>query len=174
MSDYTEKLTDSQAMGFIDQVGSVFSSLPHLPAGVVKFLVKIAPWMALLGAVLGFITGPIVGLLGSLGSLFSLSPLLLLITAIDVAIILLVSVLALIAFPLLKERKMKGWILMFWTETLYAVTLITSVLQGTTAGIVYGVGFLLLGYYILFEMRSSYGPVASAAKKVEEKVKDSQ
>lgn len=140
MSDYTEKLTDSQAMGFIDQVGSVFSSLPHLPAGVVEFLVKIAPWMALLSAVLGFITGPVVDLLGSLGSLFSLSPLLLLMTLIDVAIILLTSI----------------------------------ALQGITAGIVSGVIFLLLGYYILFEMRSSYGPVASAAKKVEEKVKDSE
>jgi hypothetical protein len=55
MADYTEKLTDAKAMGFIDQVGDVFKGLPHLPASIIEILVKVAPWLALLGGVLGLL-----------------------------------------------------------------------------------------------------------------------
>ena len=156
MADYTEKLTDAKAMGFIDQVGDVFKGLPHLPASIVEILVKIAPWLALLGGILGLIAGPLIGVLGSLGSLMTLSPYFMFVTIVTTVVTIANSVLLLMAFSPLRTKMMRGWVFLFWAEMLSAVDIVLSLLQGQTGSIVGGVIGLAIGLYILFEIRSSY------------------
>jgi len=156
MADYTEKLTDAKAMGFIDQVGDVFKGLPHLPTNIVEILVKIAPWLALLGGVLGLLAGPIVGVLGSLGSVLSLSPYYLFITIVVTVVTLANAILLLLAFSPLKAKAMRGWVFLFWAQMLSAVDIVLSLLQGQTGSLVGGVIGIAIGLYILFEIRSSY------------------
>lgn len=162
MADYTEKLTDAKAMGFIDQVGDVFKGLPHLPASIIEILVKIAPWLALLGGVLGLIAGPLIGILGSLGSLMTLSPYIMFVTIVTTVVTLANSILLLMAFGPLKARAMRGWVLLFWAEMLSVVDIILSLLQGQTGSIVGGVIGLAIGFYILFEIRGAYKGLPSA------------
>lgn len=160
MADYTEKLTDAKAMGFIDQVGDVFKSLPHLPASIVEILVKLAPWLALLGGVLGLLAGPLIGVLGSLGSIMSLSPYLMFVTIVSTVVLVANSVLLLMAFSPLRQGAMRGWVFLFWAQMLSAVDIILSLLQGQTGSLVGGVIGLAIGLYILFEIRGSYKGVA--------------
>jgi hypothetical protein len=165
MADYTEKLTDAQAMNFIDQVGGVFKNLPHLPKSIVDILVKITPWLALLGGVLGLIAGPLIGLLGSLGSVLALSPYLMVMTLVSAAVLIINSVLLLMAFGPLRRNEMRGWVLLFWAEMLRAVDIVLSAVQGDTGSIIGSVLGLLIGLYILFEIRGSYHGSAKAKAK---------
>lgn len=161
MADYTEKLTDAKAMGFIDQIGDVFKGLPHLPSGIIDVLVKITPWLALLGGILGLIAGPLVGILGSLGSLMALSPYFMFITIVTTVVTLANSILLLMAFNPLKRREMRGWVFLFWAQMLSVVDIVLSLLQGQTSALVGGVIGLAIGFYILFEIRGSYKGVPS-------------
>ncbi|MBW7955655.1 hypothetical protein H3C66_02880 [Patescibacteria group bacterium] len=156
MADYTEKLTDAKAMGFIDQVGDVFKGLPHLPSSIVDILVKIAPWLALLGGVLGLIAGPLIGILGSLGSIMTLSPYFMFVTIVTMVVTLANSILLLMAFSPLRQQMMRGWVFLFWAQLLSVVDIVLSLLQGQTASIVGGLIGLAIGFYILFEIRGSY------------------
>lgn len=170
MADITAKLTDAKALSFIDQVGDVFKNLPHLPANVIEILVKLAPWLALLGGILGLIAGPLIGILGSLGSLFTLSPYLMVMTIVSAGVTIIGSILLLMAFNPLKERAMRGWILLFWAEMLSVVDIVFSVIQGRTGTLFGGILGLVIGFYILFEIRNSYrGKSAKAVAASDEK-----
>ncbi|MBW7944122.1 hypothetical protein H3C70_01880 [Patescibacteria group bacterium] len=162
MADYTEKLTDAKAMGFIDQVGDVFKGLPHLPTAIIDILVKIAPWLALLGGVLGLLAGPLIGVLGSIGSILTLSPYFMFITIVTTVVTLVSSILLLMAFSPLRKRAMRGWVFLFWSQMLSAVDIVLSLLQGQTGSIVGGLIGFAIGLYILFEIRASYKGSAKA------------
>jgi hypothetical protein len=161
MANFTDRLTDSQSMGFINQIGDVFKNLPHLPPAVVDILVKIAPWLALLGGVLGLISGPVLGLLGGLATIFTLNPLVMVVTLGTAIAVIAQSVLLLMAFGPLKERHTKGWVLLFWSDMLSVVVAVLGVLDGNVGGIIGSVIGIFIGLYILFEMRSSYHGAAS-------------
>jgi hypothetical protein len=66
------------------------------------------------------------------------------------------SVLLLMAFNPLKNKAMRGWVFLFWSEMLSAVDIVLSLLQGQTGSLVGGVIGLAIGLYILFEIRGSY------------------
>lgn len=170
MADYTERLTNAESMKFIDQVGEPFKNLPHLPQGIVDFFVMVAPWLALLGGVLGIIFGPLAFITGTLVSVLTLSPLLMIGIIGSTLISTIQAVLMLLAFNPLKNRETKGWVLVFWSEVLSGVVIVFNALQGNISSIIGGVIGLAIGFYIIFEMRSSYGVVASAAKAVKDEV----
>jgi len=162
MADYTEKLTDAKAMGFIDQIGDVFKGLPHLPANIVEILVKIAPWLALLGGILGLLAGPLIGVLGSLGSILALSPYSMFITIVETVVMVANAILLLMAFSPLKAKAMRGWVFLFWAEMLSSVDIVLSLLRGQTGSLFASVIGVAIGLYILFEIRSSYSGSAKA------------
>ena len=173
MASYTDKLTDAEAMGIISQVEGVFKGLPHLPSGIVDFLVKIAPYMALISGILALLAGPVIGLLGGLGSILSLSPILMISTLGSAIVMIISAILMLMAFGPLKNRQMKGWIFLFWSEALSIVNLIFTLMLGETSGLVGGVIGILIGFYVLFEMKSRYtaaGQVVAAAKSAAKKM----
>lgn len=132
----------------IQTLEEFFSKAPHLPAKWREVLVKIAPWLVLIFGILGVLGG-----LAALG----VSPVAtfggvnygtkLLIAGVFT---LVSSVLMLMAFPGLKARKYQGWRLFFWSEV---VSVVASIISLDLVGAVLG---FLIGFYILFEIKSHY------------------
>jgi hypothetical protein len=163
MQQMIDRLTDAKAMSFIKQIEDVFKSLPHLPQGIVDFLAMIAPWFALIGAVLNLVAGPIIGLF-SVISLISLNPFLVLGTFLAAVLSLVTAALLFMAFTPLRNRELKGWVYIFWSNILSAVlTIYGVVFSGTGIGSLIG---MVIGFYFLFEMKRAY---EGSTKKVDSK-----
>jgi hypothetical protein len=173
MASYTDRLTDSEAMGFISKVEEPFKSLPHLPKGISEFFVKVAPWLALIGAILGLISGPVIGILGTFATLMTLSPVLMIAIIVSAVLTIINSILLLMAFTPLKNREMKGWVLLFWSEMLGLISSIVFLLDGSgsVSSLISTLIGTLIGFYILFEMKPFYGAAQSAVAKVKEATK---
>lgn len=156
MQKYLDQLEDQKAMGVVAQFEDAFKSLPHLPKGITEFLVNIAPYLALLGAVLSILAGPLLGL-ASVISLLTLNPVVVLLTVAAAVITLIQAVLLFLAFSPLQKREMKGWMYMFWVEMLTVVSVVLNIFSGSMSGLIGGVLGLIIGFYILFEMKPFYG-----------------
>lgn len=130
-----------------------FDKLPQLPANVREVLVKIAPWLALVFGVLGVLAS-----LAATGLMAALSPFMVLGGGVGAAtggvvgavLALVGSVLELASFPGLKDRKMSGWKLAFYSE---AVGVISSVVALNLVGAVISAA---IGFYLLFQIKSYY------------------
>ena len=153
-----EQLTGPQALKFISQIEAPFKGLPHLPKGVVNFLVNIAPWFAALGGVFSIIAA-----LSSFGAATGYqSSVWMQLAGINTAyfwltgvVELIVGVLMLMAFNPLKEKLLKGWIYMFWIEVIDVAQMLIGVAFGGSNVVSMVIG-LLIGLYFLFELKSSY------------------
>ncbi len=150
---YTARLTDKKAQDFASKVGEIFKSVPHLPKSWVDFLVKIVPILALIGAVLSLFAGPVLGFLSVL-SLLTLNPVLVLSVLVAAILSLVTACLLFLAYKPLKERKYDGWMFLFWCQILGAVQSLFHILFREQA-ITSLIG-ILVGFYILYEMRPRY------------------
>lgn len=142
----------SDVMGFLNYY--LVDKAPFtLPKGLVDFLVKVAPYVALalgiLGAIgalalfgIGSILGPFVVLGGGTAALGS--------TFLAGIFSGIIAILYLMSFTGLKNRKLSGWNLLFYIETLYIISDLVSV------RIASAVLSAVIGYYILFQIRASY------------------
>lgn len=142
----------SDVMGFLNYY--LVEKAPFsLPQGLVDFLVKVAPWVALvlgiLGAIgalalfgIGSILGPFVVLGGGTAALGS--------TFLAAVFSGIIAVLYLMSFTGLKNRKLSGWNMLFYVETLYIISDLVSV------RIASAVLSAVIGYYVLFQIRSAY------------------
>jgi hypothetical protein len=119
---------------------------PQLPAGLKSFLVKVAPYITLLGILF---TIPVVltlfGLSVGFGygvgaSGFSLS----------VILTIIVIVLEIIALPGLFKPSSKGWTMMFYATL---VSLLQNLLMMNWVGFVLGA---VISFYFLFQLKSYY------------------
>ena len=155
MPSIFDRLSDTQAMKFIDQVGDIFKSLPKLPDSILEFIAKVVPYLALLGAILSIIAGPFLTLLGTLGSLLTLNPVLFFSTLVGVAALIAQAVLLFKAFKPLQDREMLGWIYLFWAELLAAVTGILTSLT-SPASVVWNIVWTLFWLYVVFQLRPLY------------------
>lgn len=130
----------------------LYAKLPSLPKNWRDVIVAITPWLALIFGVVG-----VLGSLVAFGLLTFLSPLVLLGGGIGAAsggivgsvLALVASALLVLAFPGTRGRKMSGWKLLFWSE---AVSVVSSLVAFSVAGVVWG----LVGFYILFQIKSHY------------------
>ncbi len=167
MSSYfaniVEQLTSTKVRKFANELAKPFAQVPHLPKGIVEFLVMIAPWLVGLAGVVGAVSGlslvlNAAGLYSSMWMQFA---------GFSRAYFLVIGVLELasaglllLAFTPLKERKMAGWLLLLWNLGL-------SIAQNTVS-VLAGYGMISMGSllwvalsavviaYFLFEMRSQY------------------
>jgi hypothetical protein len=155
-----DKLTGKEAQGFVGKFEALFKGLPHLPKGIVDFIVSISPWLAGLGGI-GAVYGGLTGLFFSqrrgamwqyvraysgIGNGYFVA------TSI---FSLLTGALLLMAFTPLKNRKLSGWMFLFWANILGLIQSAVSLVFG------YGglVGMLVsaaFGFYVLFEVKKSY------------------
>jgi hypothetical protein len=141
-------LTGKEAKKFVANFEPLFKSLPHLPPGFIKFIVSIAPWIALLGGISSILTG--FGLL-DIDDLMELDP-----AAISTILEMVMGALLLLAFSPLRKKEFKGWMFLFWAAVINIVNLILVIFAYST-GIVGGsiVG-VLVQLYLIFEIKSSY------------------
>ncbi len=129
-----------------------YSKLPPLPKSWRDVIVTITPWLALILGVIG-----VLGSLAAVGILTFLAPFVMLGSGIGVAsggiigavLALVSSALLVLAFPGTNARKMSGWNLLFYSE---AVFIVSSVVAVSVAGVVGA----LIGFYILFQIKSYY------------------
>lgn len=139
----------------IDTLEDFFKKAPALPVNGREGLVKAMPWIALIFGVLGVLVS-----VGGLGLLTVFSPLAVLSGPSGVAsygsgfvgalISLVASVLLLASYPGLKARKLSGWNLLFWSDV---VNVVASLVSG---GVVAGIVWALIGFYLLFQIKSYY------------------
>lgn len=139
-------------------LASIFAKAPHLPEGGRQTLVKIAPWLALIFGILGLL-----GLLssGMLSSMFAFSFMGGSVMQVSVVVSLLAgflaSLLELFAFKPLSARKKKGWNYLFYATVLMAITAIINAVVGYSGAPGNIIG-LLIGFWLLFEIRKYYLP----------------
>lgn len=137
---------------FIKMMEDWFSKLPPLPKNVNEVIVKITPWIALIFGVLG-----VLGSIALFGVTTVVAPLVAMGSGVGQAtggmvgaiLALLSSVLLLAAFPGTNKRKMSGWTLLFYSEV---VSTVASIIALNLTGVVGA----LIGFYILFQIKSYY------------------
>lgn len=155
-----DKMTGKEAVTLISKVEKPFKDLPHLPQSLIDFFVTITPWGIGLGGFFS-ITGAITNLRFGLGmnpiSKFvgfytGINPLYFFLTA---ALQLITAMIAFKAFSLLRERKINGWIYLFWSNVIALLSSIVGFifLGGSGVGLLIGA---LIGYYFLFEIKPAY------------------
>lgn len=143
---------NNSADQLIKQMGDWFSKLPPLPGNWRDVIVTITPWLALIFGVIG-----VLGSLAAVGVLTFLAPFVILGGGIGVAgggiigavLSLVASILLVLAFPGTRDRKMSGWTLLFWSEV---VSFVSGVIAISAAGAIGA----LIGFYILFQIKSHY------------------
>lgn len=157
-----DKLTDKQAMDFISSVEKLFKDLPHLPKAIPTILVKISPWLALIGGVFG-ILGSLQSITYGIGGgspyqrIFSEFAGLPAWYFIVVGLLQLISsILLLLAFKHLKNKTMTGWVYLFWNMALMVIQSLVGMLAGL-GGIVGFVVVTAVSYYVLFEIKPLFG-----------------
>lgn len=153
MSGLLDRLTDSQAMDFIDKVGKLFKDLPHIPKHYAEGLVNVAPWFAILMALLSLVAGPLLSIF-SFTSLLLLNPVFSLAIFVAAIISIINMVLLFLAFAPLKKRLLVGWIYLFWVNVLGLIEVTFRLLVGQSSLIT--ILFAALVMYLLFEMKPLY------------------
>ena len=136
----------------IKQMEEWFSKLPPLTSNWRDVIANITPWLALVFGIIG-----VLGSLAAIGVLTFLAPFVVLGDGMGVAsggvigavLALVASVLLLMAFPGTRDRKMSGWRLLFWSEV---VSIISSAVAFSAGGVVGA----LIGFYIIFQIKSHY------------------
>lgn len=129
--------------------------LPALPVNAKELLVTVAPYFALIFGILG-----ILGSIAAFGIFSAIAPFGVLygvrgaaaagsMVIVYTIVGLVSSALMLFAFPGLRSRKAQGWTLLFWSEV---VSLVSSIAGVSITGIL----FSLLGFYLLFQVKSYY------------------
>jgi len=156
-------LTDPKVMKLIDQVGSYFKDLPHLPKNIVDFLVKVSPWLAGIGGVMSILSS-----LSMISVLLNFSPFLrfsqinfgvgpsyMVMTLLFLVSQLAMGFLLLKAFKPLKERQEIGWIYLYWVMLIGLATSLISLIFSVQS-LIGTVIWLVVDLYLMFEVRSAY------------------
>ena len=150
--------TIEKNLGVVEkQFASVFDKAPHVPQGFKDFLVAIAPWLALIFGVLGLVSILGAGMLGMLMSMsFLQSGMMGAMFFVSLVAGLLVSLLDLMAFGPLRKREKKGWNYIFLGQLVSLVAAIINVAVGLGSGIAIQIVMMLVGFWLLFEVRGMY------------------
>ena len=147
--------------------------LPKLPKGFTDFLVQIAPWVTLLGGIFSIYSAYVIwkwahlsnGLVDYANSISQLyggeavaDERLTVMLWVGMAVLGVMGVIYLMAFSPLKEKKKKGWDLLFLAtivNIVYGVVMLFSDYSygGGIVGTVLGA---LIGWYFLFQIRDYY------------------
>jgi len=169
MSSVFDQLTSKAAMKFISQLEGFFKGLPHLPKSWVKFLVKVTPWLILLGGLINLLGGISSLSIGAgmnsvsrmMNPFLKISPVYFILSGL---ISLTLAFLAFKAFTPLQDRKLMGWIYIFWASILSAVQSILAIIF-SVAGVVGSALGILIGLYVLFEIKGEYDGKKVAKKE---------
>ena len=136
----------------------IFENAPHMPHNARTTLVKIAPWIALIFGVLGLFA-TVMALLAlpmllamPFGAYLNSSSFVVMMLSLIIGGI--ACIFQLLAYKPLTHHKKKGWDFLFFASTLSAISMILNLVMGT--GSLLGIIGLVIGYWLLFEVRSMY------------------
>lgn len=157
------------------RIAGWYSNAPHLPKNGQKWLAENVWWIAVIGAVFGAFAllaiVPLTLVALGLSATANLAPSTygyetpavmwtsVLISAVSLVIITVLTAMAILP---LKDRRKKGWDLIFISMLVNAASLVLSVITADFSGLIGGVIGLALGGYFLFEIRNLF--LASKAK----------
>jgi uncharacterized BrkB/YihY/UPF0761 family membrane protein len=128
--------------------------LPAFPENIKDILVQIAPWLALIGAIIGalsfvtligagsFLTVISLGTTSYGGSTWAMW--------LGIISLGLMTVICGLAFKPLQNKERKAWNYMYW---LSLVSFVLNLLSGSIFGAIFGA---FIGFWILFQVRSRY------------------
>lgn len=158
-----EKASAKSSAGLVKQLEPYFTKQApfQIPENGRKLIVEWLPWISLVIGILAiFAFLPLVGI-GAFVSTLALSA--------GVAsgglfwlpalALLAQGVINLVAFPGLKDKKLSAWMLLFWADILFAIYQLLMIIAnpilaiGSLVGAAIG---LLIGLYILFQIKSHY------------------
>lgn len=158
-------MADNKGGDFKSMLGQLEDSLntylgkkaPQLPQNWKEFMVKAAPYLSIIGVILGLLALPaILGLsallapLGIAGGLATGRPFLGLSFLVGIIFAIITLVLEAMAISPLFKRSIKGWRLLYYSTLLGAINNIVSVNIG---GLIIGT---LLSLYLLFQVKGLY------------------
>lgn len=134
------------------ELRDLFAKFPAFPESLVDILVTLAPWLTLLGAILGIIgllslLGLGAAYVGAIGINAYGSSWQFYLGIIGGAI---AAVLYLMAFTPLRAQKKKGWDLLYYA---FLLNLVITLLQFHIVSLIIG---FLIGGWILFQVRPKY------------------
>lgn len=161
-------------------------NVPHLPPAGQKWLGQNVWWIALIGAILSGISvlvslaalATLVSLIGAVSSTYYVSTSyggLSILTAVVSLVFLVVNGLLLaVAVKPLQRMEKKGWVLLFMTLLLEALSVvINAVLSFSVVGFIVGILFgavgLAIGAYFISEIHGQFGHRVKTADKAPEK-----
>ena len=148
-------LTSAKMLSYIALGRAIFKDLPHIPQNVKESLMKIIPWLTIIGAVLMAVAG-IEHLMFAMGVrairiLFGSSTYWVLTGVLE----LVAAYIAFLAFPLLKEKKYNGWVLLFWNCVLGLVMSVVT-LAFVLGNLVGAVLAAAISFYLVYEFEPLY------------------
>ena len=128
---------------------------PALPQNIREFIVKVAPYLTIIGIIF---TVPAILLLLGIGSVATVlapvggAPAVTSVPTMWAGILLLIPVVVLeaMAVPGLFSRKASAWRLVFWAQL---ISIISNLVQFNIIGAIISA---LIGFYILFQIKSIY------------------
>lgn len=132
------------------RLDNLFKKAPSLPAEIIGLIVDYGPYLALISGALGlfsilsagFRLGVFFGPLGLVGlSLVNYY--------LQIILNIIASVILILSFKPLKEKKYRGWQMLFYLTLIYAVFAIFLFNLGGLVGVI-------LSFYILFQIRGKY------------------
>lgn|GEM_PF-2888574 len=147
----TERLLSPRALKIVSIFEFVFGGLPKLPKNIAGFFANLSPFIALLGIVFGIVGGPVLFVL-SLLSVVTLDLALIMKMIVTTFFVGVNTIVLIRAFRPLWRRDMRGWVLLFWGNILGDISIISAMYAGTTR-VPTGVIVILLGFYLLFQMK---------------------
>lgn len=143
---------DAQTKQLAKPLEDLFAKAPALPASGKEIVVSFAPWISLVFGVLLVLAS-----VGGLGVFTAFAPFAVYAGVGNATLLLIASVLGIVqgvlmvlAFSPLKAKKVRGWNLWFWAEVL---SIVSSVISFNLVGAVLSA---LIGFYLLFQVRSHY------------------
>ena len=167
MQNYFSFLTDKKAKKITDNLVDFFEKLPHLPERWRRVIVKVLPYFALIAGISSVISA-IQNITHPqrfnhwLSFYSGISPLYFYLNA---ALSAVAAIIFLQAYQLLLEKKIEGWLLIFWATALGLLQNLLAIIfaWGGIAGTLFW-GFV--GFYLVYEVRSFYLAKKTATKKV--------
>ncbi len=152
LKGYLEFINSSSFVGIEEKILNLFKTLPKTPANINDFLVTVAPYLSLIGGVLSLLSvASVIFMRNALlyttsifyNPMMALSP-------VYIISSILTGILLVVAFADLKNKKVFGWRLLFWSSN---ISILTSLLGFDFVSAVLG-GFI--SWYILAQVRPSY------------------
>lgn len=176
MQQLIDTMSNKDAMKVINDLEARYKGLPHLPKGLVDFLVQIAPYASVISGIillLSAVQSLTTNIDPELAAYIGYSNNQKYLMAIEY---LILGGLALWSFSYLKARSMTGWLIMFWSVIIQIIfSFVIALMFGASAivgAFISVVLMFLLSLYFLFEVKPHYSKTKHMVDKVAEDIKD--